>query len=297
MEFKSNKRIFIIDDDKYSLEAISNHLYDKYQIYNFQYSEDLLSHDLLKEANLFIIDIRLDNESGISLSLDLQNMGIRVPRLYISGFSPYEFFEQISKDEHEYIYDFVSKPLDFLTFFNRINILLKVSTYQKYLHEEQDLAESALWNLLINNSNFFIISTDRNLKIKSCSLNLIKILEYETNNIVGKNWSDFIDSDFKKFMYDFKDKKDVSKYCEITGNVINNSGISIPVKWFVSLSNNELFGVGTILTQEIYKRNNINSIRSYFKTMLERDSVMIESIKQPNQLITTTEKEQLKLCQ
>lgn len=295
MRLKMNKRIFIIDDDEYSLESIKYCLdFNKYQINLFKYSEDLLSHKLLKEADLFVIDVRLDNESGIELSLKLQNMGIHVPRFYVSGFAPEEFFDQLTKYNHRYMYDFVSKPFNSLTFLNRINVLLKLSTYQKYLKEEKDKAESTMWNMLINNSNFFIISIDTNLKIKTCSTNLVKILKYKANSIIGENWTKFIDSDFKRFIDDFKKRKDKSKYCEITGNIINDKKIKIPVKWFVSLlMSNEIFCIGTILKQDIYKNNNIESIREYFKNILIRDDQMLKEIKQSKLIY----KEKENLCQ
>jgi len=280
LERKMN--IFIIDDEKSILESIKLFIdKDKYNIYTFKNSKDLLNHKSLLEADLFIIDIRLKEESGIKLSLDLQNLGLGVPRLFISGFSQEEFFKQLSKDKHEYIYDFISKPFNSISFLNRIGILLKISAYQKYMHNDQDKSESILWNLFINNSKFFVISINQNFKIKACSSNLIKTLEYKTNEVIGQKWSKFIDSNFEKYIYDFRKKSDKTKYCEVMGNIIKNNGVNISIKWFISIiDNNELFSIGTLLTQEIHQKDNSESIRSYFKNILERDSLMIQSIKQ-----------------
>jgi len=276
--------IFIIDDSKDILKPLAKVLeQNKNEVYCFTNSKELLSHKKLKSVGLFIIDIILDEEDGIELSTKLSDMGIISSRLFISGHDRKQVLDKVP-EKISYLYDFISKPIDLNVFINRIDILLKCTRQLQCYANKKQLIEHALWDVF-NYSNFYVIALDENLCVKLCSYSLATALGFENEDeILGENWIKFISPSFQEAIKTIHtgvlNNKDEFK--EITNEILTKNGKLINVKWFNSSVKNGLtmtFSVGVPLTRNISIENNVESMRSYFKDILERDESMIRSLK------------------
>jgi FixJ family two-component response regulator len=83
---KDRKHVLVVDDDPGILTAIKHLLraYD-YEPILFSTARAFKSHTELEKAVCVILDINLNDGSGIELRHDLKAAGVSVPVIYISG--------------------------------------------------------------------------------------------------------------------------------------------------------------------------------------------------------------------
>ena len=78
--------VFVVDDDPGMLKGVERLLRQHgYDSVLFSSAEALQSHDDFKTACCIILDINLNNESGIELRHRLKTAGISLPVIYITG--------------------------------------------------------------------------------------------------------------------------------------------------------------------------------------------------------------------
>jgi len=194
-------------------------------------------------------------------------------------------------------FDFLHKPtaFDFINevcfnpfiFINRIKVLLSIPKLTKSSLYTIGKIETNLWNFL-NYSNFFILIIDKNLNIKLVNYHLSKTLgfndEFDLTNQFS-SWTNFIkpiDVDLVQHIGEELTKENHS-YDEFTYDIILKDGSSITVKWFNIIINtglDYLFSIGIPLTKEPTLNEDIDSIRSYFKDILQQDKTTINAMKE-----------------
>ena len=84
--FPNQQTVVIVDDDREVGVALKRGLAAQgYNTEVYGSSAECLNAVVTKVATCFVIDIHLDNESGIDLSAQLSSMGIRSPVIHMSG--------------------------------------------------------------------------------------------------------------------------------------------------------------------------------------------------------------------
>ena len=82
----NRKVVFVVDDDLGILRGVKRLLRESgYSSLLFQSAEAFRDHGDFEEACCVILDINLNNESGIELRYSLKAAGISVPVIYITG--------------------------------------------------------------------------------------------------------------------------------------------------------------------------------------------------------------------
>lgn len=283
-EIKEKPIIYIIDDEPSVLEVLSEFALDDYEVKTFTNKKDLMDcKDTFKNVSLFIIDIQLnEKEDGIELSNELCKLGVNQPRLFISGYGNESLDELINKIKCPF--DFISKPIKLKTFRNRLHIMTQIHKYHKLLINEKEKSTDMLWDM-INHSLIFVIVIDSDFKIKLANYSIAKELGFDSEkDILGGNWVDFIDPSMKSVLKEVH--RDIvnggDKFKEFTSYIYSKDKKEIKVKWFNSCVNNGLnlcMSVG-IPYRDIEVNESIDSIRSYFRDIIEQDRTMIQAIKQ-----------------
>jgi FixJ family two-component response regulator len=82
----NRKLVFIVDDDPGILRGVKRLLAQfGYDSLLFESAAAFEEHDDFEKATCIILDINLNNESGIDLRYRLKEAGIAVPVIYITG--------------------------------------------------------------------------------------------------------------------------------------------------------------------------------------------------------------------
>ena len=282
------KIIFVLDDNKDITKVLKEIITNKIpnvDVYIFNRCVDMIEHSLVEEANLFIIDIELNAElKGNEVAAELFKNEFNIPYLFMSGKNyEYECFEN-----YDYTYDFILKPFDTDKLINRIKVLLKVSeTYKRHKIEQKKLQLSL--KELFDYTNIYMLILDSNMKVKSCSYKLGKDLGYKSEEeIIGLNWKQFLkEKDSTKIDLVHKNVvEDSDKYQkflrEVTNKVVTKSGTTINVKWFNSRIRNGniyTFSIGIPYNRTVNASDDIESIRSYWKHVLDKDETTLKALK------------------
>jgi FixJ family two-component response regulator len=84
--YPAQQTIVIVDDDRDVGDALKRGLTAQgYNTELYGTSAECLNAVVSREAACFVIDVHLDNESGIDLSAQLSSMGIKSPVIHMSG--------------------------------------------------------------------------------------------------------------------------------------------------------------------------------------------------------------------
>jgi PAS domain S-box-containing protein len=163
---------------------------------------------------------------------------------------------------------------------------------KKVDHLEKDLAfhkdetvkvKRTIWNML-NYANMFVLVLDKDMKIKFINWSLARALGFETEEEpIGKCWLKFINKKEKQMvtnLHSLMAKEKDEHVNEFTNDIVRSDGTSINVKWFNIHINNDYnwtFSIGllTKLTPEITEE----SVRSYYRDIIEQDKTMIRSMR------------------
>jgi FixJ family two-component response regulator len=82
----NRKAVFVVDDDPGTLKGVKRLLREHgYDCVLFQSAEAFRNHDDFDQAVCIILDINLNNESGIEVRRGLKAAGISVPVIYITA--------------------------------------------------------------------------------------------------------------------------------------------------------------------------------------------------------------------
>jgi len=147
-----------------------------------------------------------------------------------------------------------------------------------------------LKNIIFNMLNFtsiYVLILDNRMNIKFINNSLAVDLGFRTyKELLGRCWMDFIDSKEKNVILtahnSIINKKDnwEDKYKELKTNIVGKNGEVNSVYWFNSHINSDYnltlsFGIKKNINPGI----TIESVRNYYKDILDKDRLMILSMK------------------
>ena len=278
--------IYIIDDEEYILDILKKVIEDEYEVKCFTNKEDLLKEkNNFHDVCLFVIDIMIDKINGIDLSNELFEMGVEQPRLFISGkYGEDAFKELASKINDNYIFDFVNKPVTQGNFKNKINLLTQIYNYNKVLIYEKERSVGTIWDML-NHALIYIILTDKDLNVKLANYSLAQELGFNSEKeIIGTNWLKYIEPVMHDILREVQANmlSGRTDYREFTNSIVSKNKELIKVKWFNTSANNSsnlCVSIG-VPYKDISANESVDSVRSYFRDIVDRDKTMIQAIKQ-----------------
>jgi len=162
----------------------------------------------------------------------------------------------------------------------------KVNTLERDLafHKDETVkVKRAIWNMM-NYANMFVLVLNKDMKIKFMNWSLAKALGYENEEEpIGKCWLTFIkEKDKTKItnVHSLLTTEKDERVKEFTNDIVKLDGSLLNVKWFNIHINNDYnwtFSIGllTKITPEITEE----SVRSYYKNIIEQDRTMIRSMR------------------
>lgn len=250
---------------------------------------DVSEIDYKEEIDLIIVDLIFDDKKIEKLNSDLI-------KSYNQSCTPYLFLTTVCEfdvekitffnDYPDVIFDFINEVcFNKFVFINKIKVLLNIPKIIKSSNIQSEKMQINIWSLL-DYSNFFIVMLDRDLRIKTINYHLAKTLGYDNEvELIGDNWAKFLktsDKDIISHVHDQVLKKN-KNYTEFTSDILDVNKNSITVKWFnvlINSSYNWIFSIGIPLTKEPTLEEDIDSIRSYFKNILEKDQTTINVMRE-----------------
>jgi len=149
--------------------------------------------------------------------------------------------------------------------------------------KDKDLKE-LIWDIF-NYSTFYIVAIDKEMKILLANYSLAKLLGFDSeNDIIGKYWFDFIPEDQRCIIENVSRRvcDENIPYQEYSSQVLSKDGKYLYIRWFSSFLNNNfkcVFSIGIPLEQSGPK-DGIDSIRAFYRDILEKDSKMIQTMKE-----------------
>lgn len=155
----------------------------------------------------------------------------------------------------------------------------------KKLKKEAGSLKKAIWDML-NYSSLYLVLLDQKMIIKLCNWSLAKSLGYETEkDIVGQCWLNFVpekDIDRIKMIHSSLAHENDSTYKEVINDIKTKDGKIISIKWFNLQINNNYhmtMSLGLHLTKTIQPIQPEDSIRSYYRDVIDKDRTMIKSLR------------------
>jgi FixJ family two-component response regulator len=82
----TGKSVFVVDDDASMLMSMNRLLQQHgFNARIFKSARALFGHGAFEEASCIVMDINLEDESGIDLHRRLSDQGIRIPTIFVTG--------------------------------------------------------------------------------------------------------------------------------------------------------------------------------------------------------------------
>jgi hypothetical protein len=166
--------------------------------------------------------------------------------------------------------------------------LIKQQKLIEKLKEESNALKKAIWNML-NYANVYVLLLDKNMIIRLINYNLANDLGYKNEKMaVGHCWIEHVPPSsltlvriaHKELVFG----KDKAKYKEVTNDIKLGTGQIVSTKWFnipINSQYNMTFSIGIKLTTpEDYVKISEESIRAYYKDIIEKDRSMIQSLRE-----------------
>jgi len=259
------------------------------EVKTFLSREDISNDNKLMLADLIIIDLIFKDEKLEKLHNALIEVNHKTSTPYLLFTNYNDFDLNRIKFIHDYpdsIFEFINELTfnDFI-FINRIKILLKIPNITKFSNSEVKKIQNSVWNI-IDYSNMFVVMLDHDLKIKIINYHLSKTLGYEhSNELVEQDWRQFLRKPDHELIHHVCNEiiNGNQNYKEFTNDIVDINKKTLTVKWFNTLVNNEfncVFSVGLPLTKEPSIDEDIDSLRSYFRDILEQDKTVINAMKE-----------------
>lgn len=159
----------------------------------------------------------------------------------------------------------------------------------KNLRRESSVLKKAIWDML-NYANIYVVLLDSDMIIRLINWSLATDLGYESEkDLIGKHWLQFVPKEMCDEVVEahenLSDNKQLKKYRELTNNIRTLNGEFIPVKWFnvpINSIYHMTFSMGLKLKNlDIEVDNSVSedSIRAYYRDIIEKDRTMIQSLK------------------
>lgn len=153
-------------------------------------------------------------------------------------------------------------------------------------HIEADKLRKAIWDMM-NFANMFVIVLDEKMLIRFANYSLYNALGFEDHNdILGKCWLDFIKEEDSITISSIHnaistDASDSKRFTEYTNDIVPvNGNEPMSVKWFNAHINHEYnWGFSIGIQTEKPVQVTAESVRSYYKQVIENDRTMILSLR------------------
>jgi PAS domain S-box-containing protein len=287
---KTNQKIVIIDDDKQILKLLETMLkqdFPKCEIHLFDSINDKLYDFLLyNEISLYIIDVELNdgNKKGDDFALEVVKHRDGAIFLFISG---YDYsLDSFTSFRGKAIFDFIQKPVSGDELRSRVSVLLNVSKTYNDMENRVRSMRNAVWDML-NYAKMFIVILDSDMDIKLANWNLATTIGFKNEDeMIGKNWLDFIPEEEREMIKTYHSLLINSETLdninrEFFNCIETKSGEKINVKWFNTKVNNNYnwtFSSGIPRYDENFE-NTEESIRAYYRDIIEQDKTMIEALR------------------
>lgn len=138
---------------------------------------------------------------------------------------------------------------------------------------------------MLNYANMYILILDEKMEIKFINQGLAIDLGLESyENGIGRCWLDFLIEEEKKLVTTVHKKVasgiDYMKYQEFQNKIISKDGLVIDVSWLnahINTNYNWSFSFG--IRKEPETRISMESIRGYYKDIIEKDRTMINAVR------------------
>jgi len=152
--------------------------------------------------------------------------------------------------------------------------------------KEKEALKKAIWDML-NYANMFILLLDPKMNILLINQSFASKLGFkDSNELIGRCWLDFIQPQDQDKIYAVHhslsqdSEKESSKYREVVNDIIKPDGKICTIKWFNFPINHQYhltfsFGIPAEMPAEITEE----SIRTYYRDILQKDKTMISSLK------------------
>ena len=147
--------------------------------------------------------------------------------------------------------------------------------------------KKAIWDML-NYANMFVLILDKNMTIKLCNYSLATFIGFKNEKeILEKNWLDFIPEREKNLvthvhtMVKICEEQKDEKYKEVINDILLLNGNITTVRWFnlcINHSYQMSFSIG--VAQQKPAEATDESIRSYYRDIIDKDRTMIKSIRE-----------------
>ena len=259
------------------------------EVKTFSSRECIPKDNELMLADLIIIDLIFKDERLEKLhnALIEVNHKSSTPYLLFTNHNDFDLSRiKFIYDYPESIFEFVNELTfnDFI-FLNRIKVLLKIPKISKFSHSEVEKIQDGVWKLL-DYSNMFVVMLDHDLKIKIINYHLSKTLGFDSpTELAGQDWRQFLRKPDYDLIHHVANEiiKGNQNYKEFTNDIIDINKKTLTVKWFNTLINHEfncVFSIGLPLTKEPTIDEDIDSLRSYFRDILEQDRTVINAMKE-----------------
>ncbi len=280
--------IALIDDDELIRSAIKNVIHmrlNNVEVIEFEcMSNDFISDFQKEKFDLVVTDVSL-GQSKLShecLQEIIEECDRVPPILFISGLNySFETFQNL-----KCVYDFIDKPFNSDVFVNRIKLLLRVSDKSQKLRKEIISKNKSLWDIF-NYSNFYVCMLNQEFQITLANYYLSHQLGFEEEcDLIGKNFREYVPESFSNIMPKIFDGvlqthgETHDFVCEIMDP---NTKVEVTVKWFISFINttiNSYFMIGIPLLKDITPQDSVETIRQYWRNIIERDRSTIKSLKE-----------------
>lgn len=151
---------------------------------------------------------------------------------------------------------------------------------------EADKLRKAIWDMM-NFANMFVIVLDEKMLIKFANYSLYNALGFvDHNDILGKCWLDFIKEEDSISISSIHnaistDAPNSKQFTEYTNDIVPVNGNDfISVKWFNAHINHDYdwaFSIGIQTEKPV--QITAESVRSYYKQVIENDRTMILSLR------------------
>jgi PAS domain S-box-containing protein len=285
--------VYLKYEDKERLNAIRNFILEQINnvdVRGFTSISDLKKDPDILKADLVILELHFNDKCLGLLEKDIKRIyheNLTTPLLFISDTDNFDQKKVLFLYDYPIlIYDFIAKEfVESIVFTNRIKVLLNLRRLVRVSCNEAKHLHMNLWKLL-DYSNIFALILDQNYHIKAINDHLAKTLGFLPNDLINEDWLKFLKNDDQDVIkYVLKQVlNDNGEYSEFSNDIIDIDQNIITVKWFNSLINHNyhwVFSVGIPVTiNQPTLDEDIQSIRSYFKDILQKDKTVINAMRE-----------------
>jgi len=147
--------------------------------------------------------------------------------------------------------------------------------------------QKTVWDML-NYANMFVLVLDSEMTIKLVNWSLATRLGFKhESEPLGRCWLDFLepkDIEWLKAVHHAVtySTKEAEKYREVINIVVALDGTKLKIKWFNAMINhnyNFTFSLGIFEEAELKTEVTEDSIRAFYRDVIEKDKVMIKGLK------------------